>query len=76
MPSKSQSAGFLNAEAVRARYGGVSHMWLVRKMRDEGFPQPVRFGGRLRFWRVGDVEAWERRMLAGDGGKKKRARAA
>lgn len=63
--SNFQRDEFLSAAQARARYGNVSHMWLVRKMRDEGFPACVRFGGRLRFWRVSDLEKWERRKIAG-----------
>jgi predicted DNA-binding transcriptional regulator AlpA len=42
---------------------GVSHMWILRRMRDAGFPQPLRFSNAKtsrRFWRIADVEAWER----------------
>lgn len=61
--SKRDSESFLNANQVRARYGGVSHMWLIRRMTDSGFPPAVRFG-RLRFWRIGDLERWERDRAA------------
>lgn len=61
MSSKSE---FIAAAQVMARYGGVSHMWLRRKQQKEGFPSPVRFGGRLRFWKVSDLERWERSKLA------------
>jgi hypothetical protein len=52
---------FLTARQVRARYGGVSDMWLHRRLHDaSGFPQPVVICGR-RFWRLSDLVAWERK---------------
>jgi predicted DNA-binding transcriptional regulator AlpA len=38
-------------------------MWIVRRLQDSGFPQPIRFSDSKtsrRFWRLADVEAWER----------------
>ena len=56
---QSNDAEYLTAAQVMTRYGGVSHMWLVRRMAKDGFPKPAYFG-RLRFWRRADVEQWER----------------
>jgi hypothetical protein len=50
---------FLKARQVRARYGDVSHMWLVRRQKDAGFPPPTIFGG-IRFWKLSDLERWEK----------------
>src|SRR5262245_26005409 len=51
---------FLSAAQVRARYGGVSDMWLSRRLRDDsGFPSPMVIEGR-RFWKLSDLVAWER----------------
>lgn len=50
---------FLKARQVRARYGDVSHMWLVRRQRDAGFPSPTILGG-IRFWKLSDLERWEK----------------
>ena len=50
---------FLKARQVRARYGDVSHMWLVRRQTDSGFPSPTIFGG-IRFWKMSDLERWEK----------------
>jgi hypothetical protein len=50
---------FLKARQVRARYGDVSHMWLVRRQKDAGFPSPTIFGG-IRFWKLSDLERWEK----------------
>ena len=49
---------FLKARQVRARYGDVSHMWLVRRQKDAGFPSPTILGG-IRFWKLSDLERWE-----------------
>jgi predicted DNA-binding transcriptional regulator AlpA len=52
---------FLPARDVRKRYGGASDMWLWRRLHNPAsqFPQPTYFG-RFRFWRLSDLEAWER----------------
>ena len=50
---------FLKARQVRARYGDVSHMWLVRRQKDVGFPSPTILGG-IRFWKLSDLERWEK----------------
>jgi predicted DNA-binding transcriptional regulator AlpA len=56
---QSNDSEFLTAAQLMMRYGGVSHMWLVRRMANDGLPKPVYFG-RLRFWRRTDIETWER----------------
>lgn len=56
--SSDSDVTYLNASQVRARYGNCSHMFLIRRMQDSGFPTPTYFG-RLRFWRLSDLEAWE-----------------
>ena len=52
---------YLSAPKVRERYGSIGEMTLHRWVRDEGmgFPQPIYFG-RLRFWLLRDLVAWER----------------
>ena len=50
------------AAKVRARYGDRSHMWIERRLHDDsGFPKP-RYIGRLRFWALEELEAWERTL--------------
>lgn len=45
---------------VRARYGGVSHMWIERRLADDPlFPRPLYIAKR-RYWRVAELSAWER----------------
>jgi hypothetical protein len=52
---------FLTSTQVRVRYGSISDMALWRWLRDPqmNFPRPAYFG-RLRFWRLNDLEEWER----------------
>jgi predicted DNA-binding transcriptional regulator AlpA len=58
---QSLDAKFLTASQICERFG-VSLMWIVRRLKDSSFPQPIRFGNSKtsrRFWRIVDVEAWE-----------------
>ncbi|MGC0326213.1 putative DNA-binding transcriptional regulator AlpA [Bradyrhizobium sp. USDA 326] len=49
---------------LRARYGGVSHMWVERRLKDDpDFPRPLYIAKR-RFWRLGELAAWERDVAA------------
>ena len=57
-----EGASLVPIQKVRARYGDVSAMWVERRLRDEsGFPKP-HYIGRLRFWRLSDLIAWERAL--------------
>jgi predicted DNA-binding transcriptional regulator AlpA len=59
---QSNDAAYLTASQICERFG-VSLMWIVRRLQDSGFPQPIRFSDSKtsrRFWRLADVEAWER----------------
>jgi predicted DNA-binding transcriptional regulator AlpA len=61
---RQREQSYLQAADVRARYGGVSDMWLHRRLKDDsGFPKPVYFG-RLRYWSVSALQAWERTCAA------------
>jgi predicted DNA-binding transcriptional regulator AlpA len=55
----SDQADYMSAGQVRVHFGGVSAMWLVRKIQDHHFPKPTTFGTSRRYWRVADVVAWE-----------------
>jgi predicted DNA-binding transcriptional regulator AlpA len=57
MSTEPNAREFVTANQVMARYGNVSHMWILRKQRDEAFPSAVRFGGGLRFFRLTDLIA-------------------
>jgi predicted DNA-binding transcriptional regulator AlpA len=62
MPRKSPEPSeiWLLAADVRKRYGDASVMWLDRRLKDDsGFPKPV-YLGRQRYWRLSELEAWER----------------
>jgi len=59
----SDDARYLTAGQIRQRFGGVSHMWIVRRMADADFPKPTKFANSKsapRFWKLTDVEQWER----------------
>jgi hypothetical protein len=60
----SDSQLYSRARNVRARYGDVSDMWLTRRMRDDGFPQPVYFATKERFWKNEELDEWDRVMIA------------
>jgi predicted DNA-binding transcriptional regulator AlpA len=57
------SEELIPAAAVRRRQGGISDMTLYRRLNDPslGFPKPL-YIGRLRFWRLAELEAWERSL--------------
>jgi predicted DNA-binding transcriptional regulator AlpA len=51
---------WMSARQVRARRGGCAPMTLDRLIKnDPDFPRPVYFG-RLRFFKLADIEAYER----------------
>jgi hypothetical protein len=53
-------AVWISGRQVRARYGDRSHMWLVRKIRnDPNFPRPTYFG-RLQFFRSAKLDEYDR----------------
>jgi predicted DNA-binding transcriptional regulator AlpA len=55
---------FLRTKQVRARYGNVSHMFIERRLaNDPTFPRPV-FLGRIRFWKLSELEKWEAAQAA------------
>jgi predicted DNA-binding transcriptional regulator AlpA len=48
----------IQAAAVREICGGVSDMWLWRRLHDDAtFPRPIYISKR-RFWREADVIDW------------------
>ena len=55
---------YLTAGQVRQRFGGASRMWLHRRITNDGFPAPVLFGGRYRYFKLADIQEWERAMIA------------
>lgn len=57
--------GYLPARRVWERYG-ITSMSLHRWVNDPAlnFPRPMYFG-RFRFWRLSELEEWERRQPRG-----------
>lgn len=53
---------FLPTRKVRVRYGDVSEVTIDRWVSDPslGFPKPI-YIGRMRYWRIKDLETFERR---------------
>jgi hypothetical protein len=57
-------AVWISARQVLDRFGGRSEMWLVRKLKmDKDFPRPA-YSGRLRFFRLDELEQYEKRAVA------------
>ena len=56
---------YLTSNQLRARYGGRSHMWIERRLKDDEapLPRPI-YIGRLRYWKLPEIEAWERQQAA------------
>ena len=58
-------AKFATAPQVCERYGGRSQMWLWRKLRDDPkFPRPT-YLGRLRFFKISELEEYEQALVVG-----------
>jgi hypothetical protein len=56
---QSEDDVLIPAAAVRKRYGGVSAMWIARRLTgDPTFPKPI-FIAKRRFWRLAQLVAWE-----------------
>jgi hypothetical protein len=60
----SSAAKFIDAAQLCDRYGGVSFMWIERRLQsDPEFPRPRKFG-RLRYFNLDELIAWERKTAA------------
>jgi len=59
---------YLTFAQLRERWGGVSSMFVERRIReDPDFPKAMRFrGGRIRLFDEEEVEAYERKAVAGN----------
>jgi hypothetical protein len=56
---------YVSSKQLRTRYGGRSHMWIERLLKaDPDFPKPI-YIGRLRFWKLPELETWERTKATG-----------
>lgn len=59
-----QEPVFIPTRQLRNRYGGVSHMWVERRLNeDPNFPRP-RYLGQRRYWSVVELEEWERKAAS------------
>jgi hypothetical protein len=69
-PAVPPGAVFISAPQVcKIRYGGRSIMWLERLLkRDPNFPRPIYFG-RLRFFEIAALEAYERGLAGRQGSR-------
>jgi hypothetical protein len=55
---------WISARQVCQRYGGRSHMWLDRKLRNNpDFPRPA-YDGRIRIFRVAELDDYDRALIA------------
>ena len=55
-----QTKRFLDANTVKARYGGRSDQWIRDKLsKDPRFPKPEPIPGRLRLWREDKLDAYD-----------------
>jgi predicted DNA-binding transcriptional regulator AlpA len=69
---------YLSIAEVRVRYGGVSAMWIERRLTDpeSGFPKPYYFGSgrRRRHWAESELDEWDRACARRFSGTSARAR--
>lgn len=58
MSSEETKPTLIRTRAVQNFFGGVSRMWIHRRLADDTtFPKPVWIGGE-RFFRLGELEAY------------------
>ena len=60
---KSDDPRYVTAGELREWFG-VSDMWIRRRIAEPDFPKPIKFTpsrSSRRFWRLADIEAWERK---------------
>jgi hypothetical protein len=55
---------FLTTAQLCERWGGVSHMFIERRLKsDPNFPRPTKFDGRIRFFDLYAIEAYEQTKI-------------
>jgi len=63
--SQDNLARFLTTAQIRQLWGNCSHMTIERKLRsDPNFPKAMRLG-RIRLFRLEDIESYERSKIVG-----------
>lgn len=64
---------YLKTRQVQQRYGNCSHMFIERRLQnDPTFRRPLYFG-RMRFWKLSELERWEAAQAARTGEQELRA---
>jgi hypothetical protein len=69
-----------SSRQAREFFGGVSEMWLVRRLAEEAaegdmpFPRPVQIGKR-NYWKLGDLRAWRDAQFRAQAQRTRRKRA-
>ena len=57
-------AVWMTSNQLRARYGGRSHMWIVRNLKNNpDFPRPS-YQGRMQIFSVAEFDAYDRLLLS------------
>jgi predicted DNA-binding transcriptional regulator AlpA len=55
---------FITTNQLRERWGCVSHMFIVRRIEaDPAMPRPTKLGGRINFFDLDQIEAYERKRV-------------
>ncbi len=63
MPGRDER--FLTVRQLRDRWGGCSHMMIERRLRsDPKFPRAYKLCDQKRFFRISDVERYERSRVS------------
>jgi hypothetical protein len=61
---KFEEPRFIDALALRVRYGGRSEQWVLHQLeRNPKFPKPIVIGRRHRLWSVPLLEKYEQQLL-------------
>jgi predicted DNA-binding transcriptional regulator AlpA len=61
---------FLTTAQLRERWGGVSHMFIERRLEsDPNFPRPLKLGQRIRFYDLYAIERYERTKIVAFAGQ-------
>jgi hypothetical protein len=57
-------AKWMSSVQLRARYGGKSHMWIIRNLKNNpDFPKPS-YDGRMQIFSVAEFDAYDKLLLS------------
>jgi predicted DNA-binding transcriptional regulator AlpA len=59
--TQDNSRRLLSQRQTQDYCGGVSHMWISRRLEHDGFPRPIKIAGR-NYFDKGEVDAWIERQ--------------